>query len=412
MAASWPQNYQVRAREGMFLFGSVPSWTTNNCSAVVTTEMSLSGADTLKVTCTNAGTVQAYKFGISSFTPGRFLTFRFFKANENVNSNVQLLLSNSGANFTNCRYYGANDNACVYGWNYITVDLDNPSLSLPFGYSYTNQGTGFDRLLGVLSIQLQVSNAVVGDVYYVDAVAWGRRARPAVVFGFDDFSATLFANGIPLFDARGITGYLACSPLGNPAQYGTTQRANILSARANGWDIVNHSYAHADMRTLSTADIIADARTNAELLSSFGALTDPRCFVYPQNAVNETVRAALASIGFIYGREIKNWRVYPDESGVGTPLRTGSFALASKTLTEAKAALDDAIRMGTMVNIYSHEIIPGGTGTSPPANPLEWYADDLAALLDYAIFKQRQGLIDIMNFSDWYTGLTHPALVA
>ena len=86
--------------------------------------------------------------------------------------------------------------------------------------------------------------------------------------------------------------------------------------------------------------------------------------------------------------------------------------MGGQTLTQAKAAIVDAIRCGTTLNMYSHEIIAGGSGTTPPVDPLDWYANDLASLLDYALSLRAMGLIDIPSWHEWYVGLTQPQAVA
>ena len=132
-------------------------------------------------------------------------------------------------------------------------------------------------------------------------------------------------------------------------------------------------------------------------------------FSYPLSANDVETDAILAAKGVPMARSGWAWQIHPNEYNSGPKLLGhGATNMGGKTLTAVKQLVDAAVYYGTTVSVFTHGIVAGGDGTTPPADPLYWYQNDFQALVDYLVAYREQGILDIDSPTQWLTKRTLP----
>ena len=131
-------------------------------------------------------------------------------------------------------------------------------------------------------------------------------------------------------------------------------------------------------------------------------------FTWPENAYDSNNPSIdlidlARQAGYVACRGSKG-SYLPTAQGIDQPMRLPSVDLGGKTLAQAKKYLDAAELYGQTVIVYGHrgagtETTPAAGGT-PPANTIEWYLSDYAALFDDAADRVEAGRIDVGTYSD------------
>lgn len=414
--ASWPQNYQVRAADQTWRADSIASWNfLSRCTAEKDYDIKLAGDFSWKITPDGSGTTQAraLNLAVPIDCSNELVCVRCYCPGDPNTSSFQTIMSNAGGSVTNAAVLSSNLNAVAPGWNYLLYRFTGRAdAGQPQGYAGSTYGTGAVATSLVNAIEFDY-NGTPTQPFYIDSISVGRRARPAVVFGFDvSMSQALIDWAIPALDDLGTIAYLAISFQSGLVDF--SANARNATARAAGWRFVFHSRDHINYTSLSTQDIIDDWTSGMERMRTrgwFDAQPDAyeQFFVPPENGWNYSVLNTLRSLGVRYGRGLKGVRNYPDIYGLTaqSQMFQGSIELNSSTsLSAAKGYVDDCIRMRYLLHFFGHGLTAGA------ADSLNWNKDDFIALCAYIKEKKQLGFIDTPEWCDWYTGLTQPALVA
>ncbi len=165
--------------------------------------------------------------------------------------------------------------------------------------------------------------------------AAGRLPGRGVVLTFDDGFSSLYEHAFPVLLQHRLpaTVFLVGKPLAEegtdvdwvdrPPQdrLTTLDPDHIREMQRHGISFESHSYAHADLTTLSYADCVRDLRSSRELLESL--LGHPvRLLAYPRGRHNADVRAAAERAGYSHAFALPEGR---EEAGRYAVPRVGVY---------------------------------------------------------------------------------------
>ena len=315
------------------------------------------------------------------------------------------------------------------GWNFLTW--------APTGTNYTTHPTGtttigngayatvaaileFLRAGKIQCITLNFSSWPAGQPVYFDSIVWGQRSRANVVLGFDGKSTSNLTTTLPYMTDRGFAGYVACHcDTDGSTSLSPTAISQMDQYYDAGWDIINHTLNHKNYTTEITdaSAITADVLAMQAVIDSNGWTRGKGHFVYTQGAYNETTIAAVYAAGMklqrcgvsgVFPTVADGWNGLDSIYG----LCGGKEIENTVTQAQARAQIDAAILYGETVWPFWHATTTSGDATNNSGVSTTVNTLFLQSFLDYVLMKQQQGLIDVLTPSQWYRGLTQPALVS
>jgi len=297
------------------------------------------------------------------------------------------------------------------GWNLLTVNPAGTAATNPGGGSWTVAGGFLDTdTINGMEIQLTTSGSSdveiwLGGVFYHPV----KPTRGAVILGFDKYGeASIPQIALPIMTAAGIKGYWAGDAnLIENAGNSLTYLRQVYDA---GWDAITQGKNHPDYtQPASKAALGADVDYARGVMMAQGFTRALTMFSYPVSANDVETDAILAAKGVPMARSGWAWQIHPNEYNSGPKLLGhGATNMGGKTLTAVKQLVDAAVYYGTTVSVFTHGIVAGGDGTTPPADPLYWYQNDFQALVDYLVAYREQGILDIDSPTQWLTKRTLP----
>ena len=304
-----------------------------------------------------------------------------------ANGSVSLRFTSDGFASKNKTFSWSWSGQLHRGWNLLTVNPSGDATTNPGGTSWTVAGGFLDSdVVNAIEVQVGTNGAAdteifVGEVFYHSA----KPTRGTVCFGFDQIGQqNIVTYALPIFEKYGVKGYWAgdanlIQNPGNPRNY-------LQAVYDRGWDAINQGFLHPDYSAnpsqLAT-DIVPSRQIFRDLFPRAAEL-----FSYPLSANNAATDQILADAGVPMARSGWSWAVHPNEFNLGPKLiGHGAVNIGGKTLTQVKALVDYWDYYGLIGFPFAHDIIPGGDGTTPPADTQQWYANDLDALFAYILGK-------------------------
>ncbi len=150
----------------------------------------------------------------------------------------------------------------------------------------------------------------IGAAEYDEARREGGRAPAGkpLLLTFDDGSATLVSDALPLLKAHGFRAvvFMVTSEMGRPAAWdgegpGSGHRQltpeELRTLRAEGWDAGSHTVTHARLTALDDAALRREVEASkAALESAWGAAIS--WFAYPYGDYDDAARAAVSRAGY------------------------------------------------------------------------------------------------------------------
>lgn len=254
------------------------------------------------------------------------------------------------------------------------------------------QGTQYQCWRFVLTASPSTNREVI-----VDSV--GRyRARPTVIFQFDDGRDSAYTEGFAYAHAAGIplTHQLIASRLDQSTFVTTAQAREMMAA---GDEIGSHG--DRESGTDSWGDVPQNIVTDTEAIEAVMGVK-MRTGAYPQGNYGEgaaqtfeTVFEKCAEAGLESCRTTQTSGMY---SGFQSPytLCYGANMGSGTSLAQAKAAIDRAVKYGGACIIAGHKL------AATAADTITWAIADWQALIDYVVLLRQQGLIRTMTTSQWH----------
>ncbi|NWK98671.1 hypothetical protein DM806_24010 [Sphingobium lactosutens] len=272
------------------------------------------------------------------------------------------------------------------GWNLLTVNPAGAAAANPGGAAWTVAGAFADtEAVNWIEIQIATNGAAATKIYL--GGIFYHTARPyqgAVCLGFDQYGsagAGIVDYGLPIFETHRIKGYWAGDA--NLIQNPGTARTLLRTVCDLGWDPINQGLLHPNYANNPT-QLTSDIGPSRQIFLDAGFPGTDRLFSYPLSANNAATDLILANAGIIMARSGWAWAIHPNNYGLGPKLiGHGGTNIGGMTLTQVKALFDYWRYYGLVGFPFAHNVVPGGDGTAPPANALNWYANDLDALIAY-----------------------------
>ena len=145
-----------------------------------------------------------------------------------------------------------------------------------------------------------------------------------------------------------------------------------------GFTVVNHTWAHSNMRTFTYTQALDAIGVNHDWIVSQG-FPAPKIVVYPNGFYNDNVIQAAKDLGYVIGRSAgkRSLRSTPGY-GLENPFRLGSLDAGGQNYdtirNKIRASLLDA--GSELMWLYGHNVTPGNpaTNAAAPGDTNLWYA--------------------------------------
>lgn len=370
-------------------FENVADWTITTGTAVNDTTVVQTGSKSLKLTSgvgTHCYATKTISADLAS--AGRVELWVYIPVLADVAS-VQVILSNDSG-FTN--FYSRSPATLHEGWNSLLLGRSQWGVTGSPSWHAT-----FVRL------RVRVNaNASATAVAYFDALRYGGASRPKAIVSADDGWATQHTEMFAYMRRYGFRGslYLIKQRI-NTAGYLTT--AQIQEMYDAGWDVLNHTDNHVNLRD--------DLTTQAEVEAELGACRDwivangwsrrrgELHVAYPQGGYDTSkVLPAMTALGMVTGRTTVN-RTQAHVIDHHQLLTRQAHAYTASQATY-RGYVDKAIEDGGCVQLNYHKIEANGTSDADTECDQSQFRD----MIDYLDAKRAH--IDVITFLDWYEGLT------
>ncbi len=182
----------------------------------------------------------------------------------------------------------------------------------------------------------------------------GQNKGKAIII-MDDGWETQFTGGYRILEQYGFRGCIAVVPaaVGTPEYLNYEQLAQLYT---HGWDLLNHTYNHANLSKLSEAGQIEQVNRARDWLKKHGLDRGSNIVVYPQGEHTQALVRTLEAEGYIAARSLRSLWSAPaggtlEDVEICTVLSTMPF-------TRVKEAIDKAIRNKSAVILMLHKIEP------------------------------------------------------
>lgn len=307
----------------------------------------------------------------------KVLKFRVYVYDLSNLSKFTLYLANN-TGYTDYLYYAINASACVEGWN--TFAIDTSKFSVAGAGSFTND---------IVSMQVRVE-ALSGTNSAVtfDTLIRDETQKAKLLFTFDDGWGTQYTEAFKRMSKKGIVGTIAVVPsLVNTSGYVTL--AQLQEIYDYGWDLVNHTMNHVNLKNVDSATIRSEIADGEQWLNSNGFTRASNIVFYPQGGYKDEVITEMASRRA--GRSIVE-AIEPGSPSDKYKIKIRNV-INTVTPTTVQGWIDEAINTGGTLILLWHIL------TSPADTSTKYTPTDFQTIVDYAHSKRDQ--IDILTITEY-----------
>lgn len=230
----------------------------------------------------------------------------------------------------------------------------------------------------------------------IDSLLINEYSRPKIIITFDDGNLTDYTVAYPYMISKGIKGVscIPCAKLGITNNMTDDQVSEMVS---RGWEVINHSYNHVSLVTLTGTQITEELINDIEYIRNHGWGEGGYFMAWPFSAVNETSVNICLSVGMKACRT-GNAGYDPHDNTFPILLKRQE-GLNDVTVATMKSWIDSCVAGGSLLIINFHDLV------NPAATDTDVLPSDFYALIDY-IHKLKVGnILDVVTFSEWYNGL-------
>lgn len=350
------------------------------------------------------------------------------------------------ASETNSGQFGWTDGMLRAGWNFLTFVMRNPLAYQPAsgveethfnGFTFAAFGTGaFNNIknndLTFLSIDIQ--NGLNHKIYF-DSIMTDFDSQTQVVFGCDA-GINLNEIALPIFQNYGWVGYVAIpyrvrssGPVivSNMSDFFSNQ---VMVPAAAGWDVVNHTLNHPDMRTITNAgDLAYEMTAVTAWYAQQSAIKGNEFYASPVSGSNERTRRVIKGLGFKLQRNSSHQCNHVTAWGCDDLSEVGSFDWGSATaprlalitggtktdligcqaFSKIKRYIDTAIDYGCAIFPFWHGITTlgdNGSGEGLTGDDLLIYNSAFVKTCEYLREKELQGSLRMCKgMTEFYYGV-------
>lgn len=304
-----------------------------------------------------------------------------YSAIKSTGDNALLLYLNDGGVASGAVFFSV-INYAGEGWSLITI--------------YKSDFTGTQPDWSAIDwMQFTLKN--VGDPNSISikigGVWFGKRQRPKLVITFDDFHESVPDLAYPFMLARDLQAscFINSTTIGNAV----SNRGDLSDCHTlydNGWDILNHSSEHNSM--IDNADWQAELQAGKDYLTANGFTRGSNIMAPPGGQYDTTGTEITKAMGYEWMRGVDGTDTNLSEGASKRYNFPGLVLQDTVTLQDAKDYVDGVIEKGVTGCTYIHIVENPETanGWDNTAKFQPW--------IDYVKFRQDQGLIDVVVFSD------------
>jgi peptidoglycan/xylan/chitin deacetylase (PgdA/CDA1 family) len=257
------------------------------------------------------------------------------------------------------------------GWN--TLDTQPANWTATGGESWANT---------MIRMRISLLVGATSETYSYDGLLGGVTSTPAILFAFDDGLSSIYSQAYPILAAKHIkaTLYMISDQIGGG---GYVTAANLQTLDAAGWDIGNHTKAHADLNTRTEAQQESDLSACKAALDALGLTRASMHVAYPHGLWDDNVLISMPATGMLTGRTVDY--AHFDVLPVADPYALSAYNLdSSHSLAQAKAKVDSIKTNGQILIFFTHHL--------GSADATGWATQDYSDLVDYVVAQGVQPL--------------------
>ena len=283
------------------------------------------------------------------------------------------------------------------GWNHRTIQASA---------MVNNGGESWDNPMQGIRLRNWTQDNKTGYVTF-DNMFFRQASVPRLVLSFDDGYDTVYSVAFNKMNPLGLraTVYVTRDIItgDRPSNYGpplTPEHINEMYEA--GWAIGNHTLSHADLSTLSQAQIEDELMGCYDWMLSNGWTRCANHVAYPYGTVlTQAMLDAMAATYMVTGRTTlaDNSIAGLDPTPVGNLycLRSNSLGIPV-SLATVQSYINTAIARQSTINWFGHALENGH------ATGCYWGATDFNSLVDFIMLNR----IPCVTIDEWYRGLTNP----
>jgi peptidoglycan/xylan/chitin deacetylase (PgdA/CDA1 family) len=269
------------------------------------------------------------------------------------------------------------------GWNEIPI----------YTFLFSTSGTPSWASIDKIRIRSYAQTGQTLSVTYDELTAYKNNLnKGTLMICFDDGWSSQYDEGRRILDKyRFPATEFVIGSLVNGTGYMTTSQLKTLQDH-NKWDIANHTWDHATLTTLTSAQVESEMQQNINFLQNNG-FSSSHILAYPGGATNSTVLDVVRKYASL-ARTIQNTISIYETHPMFNPLLVSSVNVRqADTLASVEGWIDACATNNTVLILTFHKLVSSPTGGSTT----EWAISDFQSLIDYVATKN----IDVITLSQY-----------
>ncbi|KAB2943835.1 MAG: Polysaccharide deacetylase [Candidatus Methanoperedens nitroreducens] len=229
----------------------------------------------------------------------------------------------------------------------------------------------------------------------------GAAERPTVIITFDDGWLSVYNKAYPIMQANNQKGvdFVIIDPiLGGWSDF--TQRSQLNTLYAAGWDISSHTYSHIALTTANNTTLNYELAASKDWLNANGYPGGAMLLAYPYGDYNSNVIAALKANGYVAARTIEastNNMHYNLSSPDIFSLKSYEVIGGQDNDTTIINQIDNTIASNGLLILAFHKIVDTLSANATNAET-EFTTSDFQKVSNY--LKSRN--VDVRTLSDYF----------
>ena len=252
---------------------------------------------------------------------------------------------------------------------------------LHFSYDQLSTSGNFNKEAEITTIQIRidVSPAMTGEVY-LDKLEQISSDKGNIIFTMDDQWDTQYSEAFRILSQYGFKGNIAVIPT-KVAELNYMTLPQLQEVYEAGWDLVNHTYNHPNLSTLTKEEQRTELVDTRNWLNTNGFDRGSDFVIYPYGGYNQNTFDVMEEEGMKYGRSL----ITGLESNPSLSLyETRGYNLTPNiTVEQAKGMIDGAIATGTTLQFINHRF-----GNSEDS--MYYSIDKYQEIVDYVYQKRNE----------------------
>lgn len=331
----------------------------------------------LKVTFNSSTSATINKAIDVDLTRSKVVTIKFFVENASNFNGFQLYLVND-TNWVGHSYVGM-WNGFFEGWNTFSFDLTK----------FVSNGVG-STANPITSIQI-VAYATDDDSNVsitFDSLTRDETQKPSVLFHFDDGWSSQYYEAFKYMHRYGLKGSIAVVPTFVDAPSYMTI-GQLQEMHHYNWDMMNHTWTHPDLSTLTPAQIKSELDQTEAWLNNHGFTEASDIVIYPFGGYNQNV------LDYVSNKRAGRSVIETFEAGAPNDVKRIKVKsiLNTTPLADLKGNLDEVINTGGTVIYLFHHV------SEVADEDMKYSTAQFRELVDYVYSKRDQ--VDVLTTTEY-----------